>query len=96
MAAVGGAAAMWPILAQAQEPGLKRWRIGGVFAGNPETSKPLAAALEQRLAELGYQNGRNINIVISIVAPEPDIVENAITALLPDIDILVVLGSIGG
>ena len=67
-----------------------------MFPGSPETLKPLVAALEQRLAELGYQNGRNINIVIRIVAPQPDIVENAITALLPDIDILVVLGSIGG
>ena len=81
MAAVGGAAAMWPILGQAQEPGLKRWRIGCVFPGSPETSKPLAAVLEQRLAELGYQNGRNINIVIRFVAPQSDIVESAITAL---------------
>jgi putative ABC transport system substrate-binding protein len=95
MAAVGGAAAIWPILAQAQERGLKRSRIGCVFPGSPETSKPLAAALEQRLAELGYQNGRNINIVIRIVAPQLDIVENVITALLPDIDILMVVGTIG-
>jgi putative tryptophan/tyrosine transport system substrate-binding protein len=87
---------MSPILAQAQEPDLKRWRIACVLPGNPEMAKPLVAALEQRLAELGYQNGRNINIVIRIVAPQPDIVEKAITALLPDIDILMVLGTIGG
>jgi putative tryptophan/tyrosine transport system substrate-binding protein len=87
---------MWPILTQAQAQELKRWRIGCVLPGSPETAKPLAAALEQRLAELGYQNGRNINIVIRIVAPQPDIVEKAITVLLPDIDILMVLGTIGG
>ncbi len=87
---------MWPILAQGQELGLKRWRIACVLPGSPETAKPLAAALEQRLAELGYQNGRNIDLVIRIVSPQPDIVEKAITALLPDIDILMVLGTIGG
>jgi putative tryptophan/tyrosine transport system substrate-binding protein len=93
---LGGAAAMWPFLAQAQEPGGKRWRIGWVLPGAAETAKPLTAALEQRLAELGYQNGRNINLIIRIVAPQPEIVEQAITVLLPDIDILVVLGTIGG
>ena len=94
--AVGGATALWPIVAQAQERGLKRWRIACVLPGSPETAKPLAAALEQRLAELGYQNGRNIDLVIRIVSPQPDIVEKAITALLPDIDILMVFGTIGG
>jgi hypothetical protein len=59
---VGGATAMWPVLAQAQQPGLKRWRIGCVFPASPERAKPLVAALEQRLAELGYQKDRNINI----------------------------------
>ena len=68
IAAVGGATAVWPILAQAQERGLKRWRIACVLPGSPETAKPLAAALEQRLAELGYQNGRNIDLVIKIVS----------------------------
>jgi len=96
IAAVGGAAAVWPILAQAQERGLKRWRIACVLPGSPETAKPLAAALEQRLVELGYQKGRNIDLVIRIVSPQPDIVEKAITALLPDIDILMVFGTIGG
>ena len=67
-----------------------------MLPGSPETAKPLAAALEQRLAELGYQNGRNIDLVIRIVSPQPDIVEKAITALLPDIDILMVFGTIGG
>jgi putative ABC transport system substrate-binding protein len=93
---VGGAMAMWPIFAQAQEPGQKRWRIGCVFPASPEGAKPLVAALEQRLAELGYQDGRNIKLVTRIVPPQPEIVEQAITALLPDIEILMVLGTIGG
>jgi len=96
IAAVGGAAAMWPILAQAQEPGLKRWRIACVLPGSPETIKPLATALEQRLAEFGYQDGRNIKLVTRIVPPQPEIVEQAITALLSDIDILTVLGTVAG
>jgi putative ABC transport system substrate-binding protein len=56
----------------------------------------LGTALEQRLAELGYQNGRNIDIVTRIVAPQPQIVEQTIATLRPDIDLLVVGGTIGG
>jgi putative ABC transport system substrate-binding protein len=96
IAAVGGAAATWPMLALAQKAGHKHWRVGCVFPGSAQTAKPLTVALEQRLAELGYQNGRNINIVIRIVTPQPEIVEQAITALLADIDILMVFGTVGG
>jgi putative tryptophan/tyrosine transport system substrate-binding protein len=96
IAALGSTALAWPILAQAQETGLKRWRIGSVFPGTSGTMKPLATALEQRLAELGYQDGRNIKLVTRIVPPQPEIVEQAITVLLPDIDILTVLGTVAG
>ena len=66
-----------------------------MFAGTPESVKPVAAALEQGLAKLGYQNGRNIGLVTRVVPPEPEIVEKAIAALVPDIEILAVLGTIG-
>jgi hypothetical protein len=93
---VGGAMAVWPMFAQAQAPGPKRWRIGCVLPLGAERAKPLATALEQRLVELGYENGRNINLVTRIVSPQPEIVEWAITTLLPDIDILVIGSTIGG
>jgi ABC-type uncharacterized transport system substrate-binding protein len=95
IALIGAAAAVaWPLAARAQEP--KRWRIGNVLVGTREAVSPLAGGLEQRLADLGYQNGRNISIVTRIVTPQPEIVEKAIAALLPDIDVLVVGGTLAG
>jgi putative tryptophan/tyrosine transport system substrate-binding protein len=93
---LGVAVGAWPLLARAEEPALKRWRIGNVLVGTPDVVDRLGAALEQRLAELGYQNGRNINIVTRIVVPQPEVVEREIATLLPDIDVLVVGGTIGG
>ena len=93
---VGAAMAMWPIFAQAQETTLKRWRIGSLFPTQPGTINPLPAVLEQGLADLGYQNGRNISIITSNVPPQSEVVEEAIRALAPDIDILVVGGTISG
>jgi putative tryptophan/tyrosine transport system substrate-binding protein len=92
---VSGAMALWPMFTQAQAAGPRRWRIGCVLPLSPETAKPLATALEQRLVELGYENGRNINLATRIVSPQPEIAERAITTLVPDIDILVVVSTIG-
>jgi putative ABC transport system substrate-binding protein len=64
-----------------------------VLVGTPDVVG--GAALEQRLAELAYQNGRNISIVTRIVVPQPEAVEKTIAMLLPDIDVLVVGGTIG-
>ncbi len=93
---LGGGMAVWPFLARAEQPALKRWRIGSVLVGTPDVVGRLGAALEQRLATLGYQNGQNIIILTRIVVPQPDVVEKAIAALLPEIDVLVVGGTIGG
>ena len=54
IAALGSAAA-WPLVAHAQQP--KLLRVGTV-AGNPK-SAPQWVAFEQRMAELGYQEGKN-------------------------------------
>ena len=91
---LGGTAATWPFLARAEERTPRR-RIGNVLVGTPAVVGRLGAALEQRLAEVGYQNGRNIDIVTRIVLPQREIVEHAIAALRPDIDVLVVGGTIG-
>jgi putative tryptophan/tyrosine transport system substrate-binding protein len=93
---VGGAMVVWPIFAQAQETALKRWRIGSLFPAHPGTINPLPAVLEQSLADLGYQNGQNIGIITSNVPPQSEIVEGAIRALAPNIDILVVGSTIAG
>jgi ABC-type uncharacterized transport system substrate-binding protein len=91
---VAGVAAAWPLVARAQEPGQRRWRIGSLFPEEPGTANRLSALLEQRLADLGYRNGQNISIINRTVRPQPEILENAITAMVTEIDILVVAGTI--
>ena len=51
---LGGAAA-WPIAARAQQP--KMLRVG--FVGMQPREWPLYTNLLRRMAELGYQEGRN-------------------------------------
>lgn len=51
---LGGAAIAWPLTARAQ---LKMLHVGGV-TGNPESVAGWPA-FEQRMAELGWQDGKN-------------------------------------
>jgi putative tryptophan/tyrosine transport system substrate-binding protein len=55
---LGGAAAAWPRLAWTQRP-VKMLRVGTV-AGTPRSS-PHWVAFERRMAELGYQEGKNFS-----------------------------------
>jgi len=78
---------------QAQQDG-RVWRIGQILPGTQFAQ--LARALESRLADLGYVPGQNIILVARYTAPQPKSVEEAISALIPEIDLLVVWGTIGG
>jgi putative ABC transport system substrate-binding protein len=53
---IGGAAA-WPLAARAQQPGKKILRVGTVSA--LQQSSPQWAAFMRRMAELGYEEGKN-------------------------------------
>jgi putative tryptophan/tyrosine transport system substrate-binding protein len=55
---LGGAAAAWPLAARAQLGDSKVWRLGVLQPGAPP--EPLVEAMRQRLAQLGYVEGRNI------------------------------------
>src|SRR5262245_49552424 len=55
LAALGGAAAAWSVAARAQSP--KMLRVG--YSGMLPRDAPHYAAFERRMAELGYQPGRN-------------------------------------
>src|SRR5262245_20493487 len=60
---IGGGAAAWPLAALAQEPGRMR-RIGvllALFDSDPE-SQPRMAAFRRELENLGWTEGRNIQI----------------------------------
>src|SRR5712692_5469902 len=52
---LGGVAVAWPIAARAQQP--KMLRVG--YSGILPRDAPHYAAFEKRVAELGYQQGRN-------------------------------------
>jgi putative tryptophan/tyrosine transport system substrate-binding protein len=56
MTLLGGAAAAWPLAARAQQAG-KVLRVG--LVSSQPRSAPNILAFEQRLAEIGYQEGKN-------------------------------------
>jgi putative ABC transport system substrate-binding protein len=56
----GGLPLAAPLVAEAQEAG-KVWRVAVLTGGLPRSAAPVRA-LEQRLAELGYVEGRNLAI----------------------------------
>jgi putative ABC transport system substrate-binding protein len=86
-----GAGLALPFAAAAQQPG-KVWRIGDVEGGTPEISGVFARALEQSLADLGYVQDRNIVLLHRFAGGRLDKMEEAITSLLSQVDLLVVWG----
>jgi len=70
---VGGAAAVWPLAAHAQQPSRPQpgKRIGVLLFGTPETETNLAAFLEG-LQELGYIEGKNILIEYRYAEGKPE------------------------
>jgi putative tryptophan/tyrosine transport system substrate-binding protein len=92
--AMYAAAVGLPVSAAAQQPG-KVWRIGDVLTVPPEQGEPFAQALERSLADLGYVQGRNIVLLHRFAGAQVDKMEEAITSLLAQIDLLVVWGNAG-
>ncbi len=87
IAALGGAAA-WPLVAQAQQP--KLLRVGTV-AGNPK-SAPQWVAFEQRMAELGYQEGKNFVFEFIQAANIEDYARGYRELVTRKVNVLVALG----
>jgi putative ABC transport system substrate-binding protein len=72
LAALGGAVAAWPLAARAQQP--ERMRRIGVLMGvadDPETKGRLAA-FHDRLEQLGWQTGRNLQFDERWTAGDPE------------------------
>src|SRR5580704_9162178 len=60
IALFGGAAASWPVAAQAQQPAMPL--VGFLADGTPEGFAPRLAAFKQGIADGGYVEGRNVVI----------------------------------
>jgi putative ABC transport system substrate-binding protein len=58
LATLGGAAAAWPLVAKAQQPG-KTPRVGYIRAGTPHND-PFREVFVRGMRDLGYVEGRNI------------------------------------
>jgi hypothetical protein len=63
IAALGGAAAAWPVAAHAQQEEPKR-RLGALLnlSENDVEAQRLVKAFRERLAHLGWAEGRNLRI----------------------------------
>jgi len=61
LAALGGAAAAWPLAARAQQPA-RLPTIGFLGANTPSAQSQWTAAFERRLRELGWIEGHNVAI----------------------------------
>ena len=86
---LGGAAAMWPLAARAQQTGGMR-RIGvlvALAADDPQSQRQLTAFV-QGLQELRWTEGRNVRIDIRWAAGDTELARKYATelvALAPDI-----------
>ncbi|MGB7887943.1 MAG: ABC transporter substrate binding protein [Xanthobacteraceae bacterium] len=89
IAALGGAAVAWPLVARAQQPERVR-RIGvlsGLAANDPDTPA-LKAAFLQGLQQLGWTDGRNVQIEYRWAGGDADRIRKyaaELVALAPDV-----------
>jgi putative ABC transport system substrate-binding protein len=70
------------------------WRIGQVFGGTPNIVS--STGITKGLSDLGYIDGKNIHLVMRYTSPTPKDLKAAILELVPEIDLLMVWGTIGG
>jgi putative tryptophan/tyrosine transport system substrate-binding protein len=88
IAGLGGVAA-WPVVARAQQPDRMR-RVGVLMPGTADDAEYQArmAAFLQRLQQLGWTDGRNVQIDTRWAAGDANLIRKYVTelvALAPDV-----------
>jgi ABC-type uncharacterized transport system substrate-binding protein len=84
-----GAVAAWPVVARAQQPERMR-RVGVLMPGTADDAEYQArmAAFLQRLQQLGWTDGRNVQIDTRWAAGDANLIRKYVTelvALAPDV-----------
>ena len=88
---IGGATAGWPLAAHTQQSS-SQVRICQLSPW--EGTEHLARAFEKRLQELGYVSGKNVRLRDIFTAPQPKAIEDKITEILSETDVLVVWSTV--
>jgi putative ABC transport system substrate-binding protein len=87
--ALGGAAAAWPSLAARAQQSEGTRRVGFLIGlGDDTEARARFAAFRERLAALGWSEGRNVEIVARFATADPDRNRAAVAeiiALAPDV-----------
>jgi putative tryptophan/tyrosine transport system substrate-binding protein len=72
IAAIGGAAAVWPLAARAAPEQMRRIGVLGTFAESDPEVKTWLAAFQEELQKLGWEQGRNIRIEYRLPGTDRD------------------------
>jgi len=88
LAALGGAAAAWPLAARAQQPAMPVIGMLLPFAAGDPEAEGRVDAFKQKLQELGWSDGRNVRIDYRWIAGDNDRMQSYAKELLglkPDV-----------
>jgi putative ABC transport system substrate-binding protein len=91
---IAGSAGMFACALSSPAVATSPWRIGQVFGGTPDIVAP--SELVRALLGLGYIDGKDVQVQTLFATPNPKEMKDAVLSLLPEIDLLVVWGTIGG